>query len=113
MISGAFGDRRSLRIGAVLDLSGADADSSELQARGIQLAVSQLNAVGGVQLRADKLPRPITFIACDGFADTHGALNALDELDVKMIIGPARSGSFAKLASDDALPSDALLHASR
>jgi ABC-type branched-subunit amino acid transport system substrate-binding protein len=109
VVSGAETDPRSLRIGAMFELSGPGAAAAAMQLRSAELAVAQLNAAGGIALRAETEARTLTLVACDAAAGIHDAVSKLAELDVKAIIGPSRTDSYRALADDPALPQDALL----
>ncbi len=79
-----------LKIGAVLSLSGPSATAGEDQRRGIELAVEEINAAGGV------LSEPVQLIIEDSGGRVPSALDAAKKLvtvdDVPVVLGEYSSG---------------------
>lgn len=79
-----------LKIGAVLPLSGSSATAGEDQRRGLELAVEEINAAGGV------LGEPVQTMIEDSGARVPSALDAAKKLvtvdDVPVVIGEYSSG---------------------
>lgn len=88
MMAPAFAEQ--LRIGAVLPLSGASATAGEDQRRGIELAIEEVNARGGV------LGEPVVAVIEDSGGRVPSALDAATKLvtvdNVPVVIGEYSSG---------------------
>ena len=88
MASAAFAE--PLKIGAVLSLSGPSATAGEDQRRGIELAVEEVNAAGGV------MNEPVQLIIEDSGGRVPSALDAAKKLvtvdDVPVVLGEYSSG---------------------
>jgi ABC-type branched-subunit amino acid transport system substrate-binding protein len=100
-------DSRSLRFGALFDLTGAEAETGQMQARASELAIDELNAAGGLRIPNEVGPRPLALVVCDSQISTPELQEVLSQLNVKALLGPAWTQSFAAAARD--VPTDAVL----
>lgn len=86
-----------LKIGAVLPLSGSSATSGEDQRRGIELAIEEINAAGGV------LGEPVVAVVEDSGGRAPSALDAAKKLvtvdNVPAVIGEYSSGITIPMAT--------------
>ncbi|WP_320177596.1 ABC transporter substrate-binding protein [Roseovarius pacificus] len=86
-----------LKIGAVLSLSGPSATAGEDQRRGIELAVEEVNAAGGV------MGEPVAVVIEDSGARVPSALDAAKKLvtvdNVPVVIGEYSSGITIPMAT--------------
>lgn len=86
-----------LKIGAILPLSGASATSGEDQRRGIELAIEEINAAGGV------LGEPVIAVVEDSGGRAPSALDAAKKLvtvdNVPVVIGEYSSGITIPMAT--------------
>jgi ABC-type branched-subunit amino acid transport system substrate-binding protein len=89
LVYGAATDPQSIRLGALLDLTGTEARTALMQARASGLAVAQLNAAGGIRLPEEEASRPLALIVCDGQIDAAELRDVLDQLSVKALLGPS------------------------
>jgi ABC-type branched-subunit amino acid transport system substrate-binding protein len=105
-VYGAAAHARSLRLGAVLDLTGAEAKAALMQARASELAVNQLNAAGGVRILNEAASRPLALIVCDSKVGAAELQQVLSSLNVKALLGPSWSRSLAAVEHDVAALED-------
>ncbi len=96
----------TIKIGSVMDLTGALADMGGLISDGVKLAVTQINAAGGIN------GHQVELFTEDGATDatiSFTAFKKLAEVDgCKVIIGPMTSGA-VKACADYALQNKILL----
>lgn len=94
--TGDEGGGDTIKIGAVLPLTGANATIGEDQERGIQLAVEDINANGGV------LGKDIEVLVEDSAGSPEGAIDAarklVDTEDVPLLMGEYSSGNTLPMA---------------
>jgi ABC-type branched-subunit amino acid transport system substrate-binding protein len=92
----------SMKIGAVLSLSGALADFGLATHNAVDLALAQINAAGGV------LGAPLAIDVADDRSDQQGALEAAHKLansdKVNAFIGPMGSSAYLAVATNVAIP---------
>lgn len=109
-VFGAAADARSLHLGALVELTGPDAAVGAAQARSAELAVSELNAAGGIQLRAESERRPLTLVVCDQAVGAAQSARALvEELEVQAIVGPTSSRALVEVAREVTVPHGVVL----
>ena len=86
----------TIKIGAVLPLTGANASIGEDQERGVQLAVDEINANGGV------MDKDIEVVVEDSAGTPEGAIAAarklVDTEDVPVVMGEYSSGNTLPMA---------------
>lgn len=91
-----------MKIGAILSLSGALEDYGAATRNALELAVSQINAAGGVQ------GQPLVLSIADDHSDPQGGLDAAHKLSgtekVNAFLGPMSSAAFQAVAGSVAVP---------
>jgi ABC-type branched-subunit amino acid transport system substrate-binding protein len=99
-------DTGTIKIGSVMDLTGALSDMGGLISDGVKLAVQQVNAAGGINGRQVEL---FTEDGATDAATSFTAFKKLAEVDgCKVIIGPMTSGA-VEACADYALANKILL----
>jgi ABC-type branched-subunit amino acid transport system substrate-binding protein len=88
LVAGDLEAPDAIVIGSLFSLTGAQAMTNLPRAQSVQLAVEELNAVGGVP-GTGPATRPLVLVQCDEIADLDAAANHLvNELKVPAIVGP-------------------------
>jgi len=96
----------TLRIGMVLSLSGANATGDEAK-RGAEVAVAQINALGGV------LGKRLSLVVADDTSDERVARRKVDELVAQgVVLGVGPSTNAAAVAMKDLVSTDKVLYIS-
>lgn len=91
-VVGPLDDPSALRIGALLTLRGPDTARNRERARSAKLAVEEINASGGLMLRAGSAAHPVTLVICDAGDDPLLAgRHLVNDLAVAAIVGPSSS----------------------
>lgn len=104
--AGCGGGSDEIKLGAVMDITGALSGIGSQIRDGVQLAVNQINAAGGID------GKKVTLIVEDGQTDATAGFEAVKKLvevnGCKVIIGPMISGA-VKASGDYALTKKVLL----
>ena len=99
-------DENAIKIGCYMPLTGSNAGSGECEVRGIQMAIDEVNAAGGIN------GRKVVLITYDSTGTTEGATKAatrlIEEDKVKVIAGSFLSSSV--LAVSDLTEKAHVLH---
>jgi ABC-type branched-subunit amino acid transport system substrate-binding protein len=89
MVSGNYMDDRSIVLGALFNLSGAQAMTNQLRLNSALLALEELNATGGIpQGTTSANARPLALVSCDAAMLERAGNHLATELRVPAIIGP-------------------------
>lgn len=87
----------SVRVGAVMTISGTLGSGASIEQQGIQLAVDEINAAGGVGGK----PLEITFMDEESKAEkTLEAFQSLYAAGIKLVVGPGFSGGTLKATQE-------------
>jgi ABC-type branched-subunit amino acid transport system substrate-binding protein len=105
-ISGAVEADNAVMLGAMVAFAGPQAGVNRARLRSMQLAVEELNALGGVPLEP---ARPLILVACDESSDAERAAKHLtDTLHVPAIIGPTGSQTSLDVTTRVTIPGKTL-----
>lgn len=99
-LSTLYGNKHAIDIGLV------SGDTASVQAA--QLAVDQVNAMGGLQINGSEFPVKLTVRMAQNAAETKSAVQSLIDEGVLVIIGPQASGP-AMIAREVAKSQEVLL----
>ena len=94
--SGSGGESGTVKVGAILPMSGAQADLGATWQKGIRLAVDVVNEDGGIKINGEERKLEVKFI--DTESTPNGAQRAVHDLladGTKFWLGPALSANFA------------------
>jgi ABC-type branched-subunit amino acid transport system substrate-binding protein len=99
-LTGEITAPNALRLGALLSLHGPQLATNRERLHGLQLAVEQINAAGGVPDAQTRMPRPLALVACDT-ADSplRAGRHLIEDLGVPAIIGPNTSEDTLELTT--------------
>ena len=100
-LTGEYNKPDTLRLGAMLTLHGPQQAINRERQRGLQLAVEQINAAGGVQDARKGAAHPLALVTCDTGADPlRAARHLIEALGVPAILGPSSSEDTLRLATE-------------
>jgi ABC-type branched-subunit amino acid transport system substrate-binding protein len=89
LVSGNYADDRSIVLGALFNLTGAQATTNQLRLNSALLALEEINATGGIpQGTTSANARPLAMVSCDAAMLERAGTHLASELRVPAIIGP-------------------------
>lgn len=109
-IVGELGAGDPIVLGSILPLTGTLGEVGVPVQRSLELALKELNDVGGIPAPGSERRRPLALLACDEAKDgARAAAHLANDLEVAAIVGPWSSGVALKVGPRITVPAGTLM----